>query len=338
MEDLNNVPSTGTFGNSINLVNQNFGLVKGAIENVEGRTIRSKGLFPTQAALTAAYPSPKVGDYAYVGSGLPATVYDCLVEGTWHNTGQTGGSETIDLGAYSTTAQMNTAIDNGLQGQVGYTECNTDGSTQRKDVVVNGFKLLASGGALHIKMKNANTHANATMNISPTSTIVEANTKPLFYNGAQASPANTWEANEIISVYYDGINYQATNSQGGGGKAEKIKYNNTRSKFDSTNVQDVIDEISEESALNNVSNTSEEGFFVADFLKNIVMKYTSAGFDVAKLSEHFVGLIATITDNKFVDVTQNGMYFVDSNLNVGLYIDSYGIHSPSILEFETIDY
>lgn len=215
MNDLNNVPSTGTFGNSINLVNQNFGLVKGAIENVEGRTIRSKGLFPTQAALTAAYPSPKVGDYAYVGSGLPATVYDCLVAGTWHNTGQTGGSETIDLSSYSTTAQMNTAIDNGLQGQVGYAVCNSNGS-DRKDVVVNGFKLLASGGALHIKMTNVNTAANATMNISPTSTVVAANTKPLFYNGMQASATNTWEANEIISVFYDGTYYQASNARGGG--------------------------------------------------------------------------------------------------------------------------
>ncbi len=242
MEDLNNVPSTGTFGNSINQVNQNFGLVKGAIENVEGRTIRSKGLFPTQASLTAAYPSPKVGDYAYVGSSLPATVYDCLVEGTWHNTGQTGGSETIDLSAYSTTAQMNTAIDNGLQGQVGYSECNTEGSTQRKDVVVNGFKLLASGGALHIKMTEANTHANATMNISPTSTIVAANTKPLFYNGAQASAENTWGANEIISVYYDGINYQATNSQGGGGKAVKTKYD-SQGGLGADNVQDALDEV-----------------------------------------------------------------------------------------------
>lgn len=261
MEDLNNVPSTGTFGNSINQVNQNFGLVKGAIENVEGRTIRSKGLFPTQAALTAAYPSPKVGDYAYVGSGLPATIYDCLVEGTWHNTGQTGGSETIDLGAYSTTAQMNTAIDNGLQGQVGYSECNTGGSTQRKDVVVNGFKLLASGGALHIKMTNANTAANATMNISPTSTIVAANTKPLFYNGAQASSENTWGANEIISVYYDGTNYQATNSQGGGGKAEKIKYDNSQSGLSAENVQEALDEVSQIS-------TSIESNITGDLTKN----------------------------------------------------------------------
>lgn len=331
MENLNNVPSTGTFGGSINQVNQNFGLVKDAIENVEGRTIRSKGLFPTQAALTAAYPSPKVGDYAYVGSSLPATIYDCEVEGTWHNTQQQGGSESVPLNNYPTKSEMNAAIA-AEAARNGYYQCTVSGTTLA--VTAPGFTLPAHGGNIRIKMSAPATGA-CTLNINSTGA------KALLYNGAAVSSTNTWEQNEIISVFYDPSGsgqYLATNSQGGGGKAEKIKYNNTRSKFDSTNVQDVIDEISEESALNNVSNTSEEGFFVADFLKNIVMKYTSAGFDVAKLSEHFVGLIATITDSKFVDVTQNGMYFVDSNLNVGLYIDSYGIHSPSILEFETIDY
>lgn len=274
MENLNNVPSTGTFGGSINQVNQNFGLVKDAIENVEGRTIRSKGLFPTQAALIAAYPSPKVGDYAYVGSSLPATIYDCEVEGTWHNTQQQGGSETINLGAYSTTVQMNAAIDSGLQGQVGYAECNTGASTTRKDVVVSGFKLLASGGALHIKMTNANTAANATMNISPTSTVVSANTKPLFYNGVRASSTNTWEANEIISVYYDGTNYQATNSQGGGVDAEKIKYDNSTSGLAADNVQDAVDVMA-----NNLNEaiggevTNQADLDIADGQGNVLVRF-----------------------------------------------------------------
>ena len=112
MENLNNVPSSGTFGNSINQVNHNFGLVKVAIDGLEGRTIRSKGLFPTQAALVAAYPSPIVGDYAYVGDSLPATIYDCLVAGTWHNTGQTGGSETVDLTNYATKADVQEVVNN----------------------------------------------------------------------------------------------------------------------------------------------------------------------------------------------------------------------------------
>lgn len=95
-------------------------------------------------------------------------------------------------------------------------------------------------------MTNVNTAANATMNISPTSTVVSANTKPLFYNGAQASATNSWGANEIISVYYDGTNYQATNSQGGGGKAEKIKYDNSQSGLAAENVQGALDEINKE--------------------------------------------------------------------------------------------
>lgn len=244
MENLNNVPSSGTYGGAINEVNHNFSLVKGAIDGLEGRTIRSKGLFPTLAALNAAYPSPIVGDYAYVGSGLPAEIYDCVTAGKWHDTGQTGGSETINLGDYSTTTQMNAAIDSGLQGQVGYAVCSTAGGTARKDVVVSGFKLLANGGALHIKMTTANTNASATMNISPTSTVIAANTKPLFYNGEQATASNTWEANEILSIYYDGTNYQATNAKGGGGKAEKISYDNSKSLMDATTVQEGMDEIS----------------------------------------------------------------------------------------------
>lgn len=223
MENLNNVPSSGTFGGSINQVNHNFGLVKDAIDGLEGRTIRSKGLFPTQAALTAAYPSPIVGDYAYVGDSLPATIYDCVTNGTWHNTGQTGGSESVPLNDYPTRSEMETSINDGLQGQVGYAECNTVAATVRKDVVVNGFKLLPSGGALHIKMNNANTASSATMNISPTSTIVAENTKPLFYNGEPVSANNTWESGEIISVYYDGINYQASNAMGGGSAIGKKK-------------------------------------------------------------------------------------------------------------------
>lgn len=250
MENLNNVPSSGTYGGAINEVNHNFSLVKGAIDGLEGRTIRSKGLFPTVAALNAAYPSPIVGDYAYVGSGLPAEIYDCVTAGTWHDTGQTGGSETINLGDYSTTTQMNAAIDSGLQGQVGYAVCSTAGATKRKDVIVSGFKLLANGGALHIKMTTANTNASATMNISPTSTVIAANTKPLFYNGEQATAENTWDANEIISVFYDGTRFMASNSQGGGGKAEKISYDNSQSGLVAKNVQGALNELNNSIKLN----------------------------------------------------------------------------------------
>ena len=239
MEDLNNVPSTGTFGNSIGQVNQNFGLVKGAIENLEGRTIRSKGLFPTQAALTAAYPSPQVGDYAYVGSSLPATVYDCLVAGTWHNTGQTGGSETVDLSNYSTKSETSTSVANSLAqatARMGYGECTVSGTELA--VSIPNFILPTSGGTIHIKMSAVGTGAS-TLSINGTTP------KTLWYNGKAVSSTNTWEAGEIISVFFDGTKYMASNSQGGGGAANKIAYDNSQSGLAATNVQDALDKESE---------------------------------------------------------------------------------------------
>lgn len=47
----------------------------------------AKGIFASQSALNAAYPSPHVGWYAYVGSSLPLALYKCESNGTWTNSG-----------------------------------------------------------------------------------------------------------------------------------------------------------------------------------------------------------------------------------------------------------
>lgn len=60
-------------------------------------------------------------------------------------------------------------------------------------------------------MTNANTADNVTLRIG-TETA-----KTLLYNGEAVTALNTWEKDEVISVYFDGTNYQASNSQGGGG-------------------------------------------------------------------------------------------------------------------------
>ena len=334
MNNLNTVLPNGTFGVAVNTINANFSLIVNAINSLEYASTKSKGIHnygfvPSTTTISKAVS----GDWCMVlGSGntFPAQIW--TFNGTSWSQGGTWNPEGLDLTDYAKTSDMTTAIADSLAkatARTGYGVATASGNAY--SVTIANYTLPANGGVVRVKMPTAATGA-ATLNITDTGA------KTIWYNGAAVSSQNTWEAQEIISVFYDGTKYMASNSQGGGGNASKIKYDNTRSKFESKNVQDVIDEISEESALNNVSNTSEEGFFVADYLKNIVIKYTSGGFDVAKLSEHFIGLIASITDNKFVDVLQNGMYFVDSNLNVGLYIDSYGIHSPSILEFETIDY
>ena len=122
----------------------------------------------------------------------------------------------------------------------GYYQCTVSGTTLA--VTAPGFTLPAHGGNIRIKMSAPATGAS-TLNINGTGA------KALLYNGAALSSANTWEQDEIISVFYDPSGsgqYLASNSQGGGGKAEKIKYDNSQSGLSAENVQGALDEVGAE--------------------------------------------------------------------------------------------
>ena len=115
----------------------------------------------------------------------------------------------------------------------GYYEARMSGGSI---IVTAPNYVLGTGGNLRLKMPAAGTTAS-------TLTIGNASQVPLLYNGAAVSSANTWEQDEIISVFYDGTRFMASNSQGGGGKAEKIKYDNSQSGLAAGNVQEALDEI-----------------------------------------------------------------------------------------------
>ncbi|MBQ1780494.1 MAG: hypothetical protein II001_03570 [Bacteroidales bacterium] len=107
-----------------------------------------------------------------------------------------------------------------MQSLVGYYICDTAAGTAAKTVAATGYSLT-NGGCIRIKMTNANTAANVTLNINSTGA------KALYYDGAQASSTNTWEAGEVLEVYYDGTQYQC--ASGGGGRfatGEKVKETN----------------------------------------------------------------------------------------------------------------
>ena len=67
----------------------------------------SSGLFPNLAALQAAYPSPVVGQYAFVGAGFPADIYVCTTAGTWTDSGEDYDGDNVDLTDYATKAEVN---------------------------------------------------------------------------------------------------------------------------------------------------------------------------------------------------------------------------------------
>lgn len=144
----------------------------------------------------------------------------------------------------------------------GYYQCTVSGTELA--VTAPGFTLPAHGGNIRIKMSAPATGA-CTLNINSTGA------KQLLYNGAAVSSANTWEQNEIISVFYDPSGsgqYLASNSQGGGGKSEKIKYDNSQSGLAAENVQGAIDEsiinsLNRGFSSENITLGASIGFFIA---------------------------------------------------------------------------
>ena len=111
-------------------------------------------------------------------------------------------SEFTAIGSSLSTISTNI---NNLLAMLGYYECSTAAGTAAKTVSASGY-VLTTGGCIRIKMTNANTADNVTLNINSTGD------KALYYDGAQASASNSWEAGEVLEVYYDGTQYQVTST------------------------------------------------------------------------------------------------------------------------------
>ena len=93
--------------------------------------------------------------------------------------------------------------------KLGYYVCDTEGNIVAKVISDATGYILSTGGSIKVKMTNANTTDNATLNINSTGA------KPLYYDGERASANNSWEEGETVEVYYDGTSYYANNVAGG---------------------------------------------------------------------------------------------------------------------------
>lgn len=85
MQELNNVPSQGTFGGAVQKINENFSLVQEAIGEISDLLNLDVGYFSTSSDLQSAYPSPLKGMSAVVGDQFE--IYKCTTAGTWTATG-----------------------------------------------------------------------------------------------------------------------------------------------------------------------------------------------------------------------------------------------------------
>lgn len=68
--------------------------------------------------------------------------------------------------------------------------------------------------------------------------------------------------------------------------------------------------------------TIGDGLYVLDKFGNIVIKFDSNGFDVAKLSAHFLSLLASLVNIPVFETKESGFYVTDANLNIGFQVNS----------------
>lgn len=83
--------------------------------------------------------------------------------------------------------------------------------------------------------------------------------------------------------------------------------------------------------------TEEDGFFVMDENNNVVMQFTPEGFDSIAVTTHFRELLeayiissSAIKGYTFVDVEEEGLYFVDENYNAGLSVTASGLDAGAL--------
>ena len=190
----------------------------------------------------------------------------------------TEAAQVANAAAVSANAAASAA--NAFPSLVGYYQATINGGS----VIVNApdYKLTV-GGSFRIKMPSAGTTAS-------TLTIGNANAVQLWYNGAAVSTQNTWEADEIISVFYDGTRFMASNSQGGGGKAEKIKYDNSQSGLNAENVQEAVDI--------NAKDISDIGDYVGGVIGSDIIPSSSVGWTQGVINSNTGAIITPINKKR----------------------------------------
>lgn len=167
----------------------------------------NSGEYITEVSITDTLEGAETDNLPTVGAINGAvTALNTAITTERHDRQEADGNQTVALNLEKTLRQQG---DEANSASVGYYVCDTAAATAAKAVNASGY-VLRIGGNIRIEMTNANTADNATLNINSTGA------KALYYDGAQASSTNTWEAGEVLEVYYDGTQYQC--ASGGGGK------------------------------------------------------------------------------------------------------------------------
>jgi len=136
-------------------------------------------------------------------------------------------TQIMDVGEGKLQSQVNQELkegDNILEANTSYVICDSVADEPNKLITLSDFVLSTSIRIL-VKFIHANTVDNITLNINNTGA------KSIWYDGAAAGAANSWEDGEVVDLYYDGSKYLSNSGGGGtfatGEKVSEVSIDNT---------------------------------------------------------------------------------------------------------------
>ena len=176
--------------------------------------------------------------YQFAGVATPATnpgmpdgkVWYLAPAGSYPNFGATAAATfVVPAGSFGVFAWSDTwtrqtiEVASVIPDVITYAECTTPAATVAKVVAADNFRLVP-GVQFRVKFSQANTAANPTLNIGGTGAL------PIVYDGEAASATNSWEAGEVVLVYYDGTSWcgDVADTTGNIDVDDTITYNNAQ--------------------------------------------------------------------------------------------------------------
>lgn len=208
---------------------------------------------------------------------------------------------------------------------IGYFVCDTNADTAAKTIAATGY-VLTTGGNIRIKMTNANTADAVTLNINSTGA------KALFYNGVQASSTNSWEAGEIVEVYYDGNRFIASNSQGGGNLIIK--------EGENTHLVDFVDEegnlvfyVDGDYVFHAIGNSNDEADDNEIPSKGLVKALINSSIEGIEVPTGDITMKEGDNNHllDFCDEKGNLVFYVDNDFTFHALLSSVSLHLPSVI-------
>lgn len=107
--ELEQVKLQTTWNDAAERINRNSTKVASELTKLQNATYKNKGYFATAESLIVSYPTASVGSKAYVGSSYPYAIY--VWNGSWIDSGETGGEEEVPLGDYYTKEETNRVVE-----------------------------------------------------------------------------------------------------------------------------------------------------------------------------------------------------------------------------------